>query len=517
MKIDLDKEELASQLKGSYFDFIKTFYPVLTGRDFLISRPMSRESHQIIICRELVRAFRLQLPTQRLMINVSPGSGKSTFVCMWVAWALAQYPDSRFLYLSYSKDLSSKHTETIKRIIQLPLYKYLFGVEIRHDSRGKEFFQTTAGGVIAAAGSAGTVTGLDAGLPIQGCLRFTGALLIDDALKPDEASSDKIREGVIENYKETIQQRVRSEKVPIIYIGQRLHEGDLCDYLLRGNDGYYWERIILKSIDEAGNAMYPEINSLEFLLNKQKFDPYVFASQYQQNPVPAGGALFKSEYFEILDEEPKFITTFICADTAETNKSWNDACVFSFFGIYEIETMGRKTGEIGLHWIDCLETRIEPKDLKETFLDFYGNCCLHQKPPLMAAIEKKSTGVTLVSILKELRGIQIRDIERTVSSGSKTQRFLEIQPYIASRHVSFTLHAKHINLCITHMTKITANDSHRHDDICDTLADGIRIALIEKTIYAGDKISSSNKQILDGMNMSYMNKLKLGQIRYGNR
>ncbi len=511
--IDLLKEETASKLKGSFFEFMRFFYPALTDRSFLVSRPLGRESHQVIICRELVRAFRLQIKSQRLLIAVSPGSGKSTFVSMWVAWCMAQYPDSRFLYLSYSKELSSKHTDTIRRILQLPHYRYLFDVEIRHDARGKEMFQTTAGGIVAAAGSSGTVTGLDAGVP--GVDRFSGALIIDDPHKPDEAVSDKIRESVISNYRETIQQRVRSEKVPIIFIGQRLHESDLAQYLIDGKDGYDWEKVIIKSIDETGNVAYPEVNSLEMLLNKQEFDPYVFSAQYQQQPVPAGGSLFKPDWFVLLDDEPTITSTFITADTAETSKSWNDATVFSFWGVYEIESMGRKTGELGLHWLDCLQLRIEPKDLKEAFLDFYGSCSLHGKPPLMAAIEKKSTGVTLVSVLRELRGMQIREIERTKSSGSKAQRFLEIQPYIASRRLSFSANSRHKDMCINHMAKITANDSHRHDDIADTLADAVRIALIEKTLYSVDNRKESNDKLLDGMNQSLKNKLKLGAIRNG--
>lgn len=511
--IDLDKEELASVLKGSFFEFMKTFYPILTGRDFLISKPMGRESHQIIIAKALTRAFRLEIPSQRLMMNISPGSGKSTFVSMWVAWTMAQFPDSRFIYISYSKDLSAKHTETIKRIMQLRHYQYLFDVSIMHDSRGKEFFQTTAGGIVAAAGSSGTVTGLSAGLP--GLDRFSGALLIDDPIKPSEASSETIRENVINNYKETLEQRLRSGKVPIIFISQRTHESDLCNYLLKGNDGYDWEKVVVRSIDDAGNAMFPEVNSLEMLLNKQKFDPYVFASQYQQDPLPAGGGLFKPEWFVTLDKEPQFISTFITADTAETSKSWNDASAFSFWGVYEIETMGRKTGEVGLHWLDCVEIRIEPKDLKEAFVDFYANCSLHLKPPMMAAIEKKSTGVTLISVLRELRGIQIREIERTVASGSKTQRFLEMQPLIASRRISFTENAKHVNLCVTHMSKITANNSHRHDDIADNCYDACRIALIEKTMYAIDKLTESRKQVVTGMNKSFQNKLRLGAVRNG--
>lgn len=514
MQIDFEKEELMSKLKGSLLEFIEMFYPLLTGREFLISQPAGRESHQITISRALMRAFRLEMPSQRLIINVSPGSGKSTLVSMWVAWCLAHYPDSRFLYISYSKTLAVKHTDNIKRIIQLPHYKYLFDTSIRHDSKAKEYFQTTAGGVVAAIGSSGTVTGLDGGVP--GVDRFSGAIIIDDPIKPDEAHSDTVRKSVIENYRETIQQRARSEKVPSIFIGQRVHEDDLAAYLIKGKDGYNWEKVIIKSIDDAGNAMYPEVNSLEMLRKKQEFDPYVFSSQFQQDPIPAGGALFKPDWFVMLNDEPEMITTFITADTAETNKSWNDATVFSFFGLYEIETFGRKTGEIGLHWLDCLEIRIEPKDLRDAFMDFYANCMRHPTPPLLAAIEKKSTGVTLISILSELRGMQIRDIERNRASGSKTQRFLEIQPFVASKRISFTKSARHGDNCVTHMSKITANDTHRHDDIADTLADAIRIAFIDKSLHVYDnKQQEERKQMVSNLNQQVKRKMNAGAARYG--
>ncbi len=480
MNIDFDKEELSAILKGSLFEFTRTFYPILTGREFIISNPPGREPHTISICRALTKAARLELEQHRLVINVPPGHGKSTLVSMWIAWTLAQYPDSRYLYISYSKVLAAKHTETIKRIVSLAHYRYLFDVQIRHDSKAKDAWQTTAGGAVAAFGSSGAITGQDSGLP--GLDRFSGATIVDDAHKPDEAYSDTIRTSVIDNYRETIQQRCRGINVPIIFIGQRLHEDDLAAYLLNGKDGHKWDKVILKSIDNAGNALYPEAFPLSMLKIRQEKDIYVFASQHQQDPQPAGGALFKPEWFVQLDFEPAILQTFITADTAETNKSYNDATVFSFWGMYEIETMGRKTGEMGLHWLDCAELRIEPKDLKDSFLDFWQDCMRHKVPPLLAAIEKKSTGVTLVSVLKELRGISVRDIERTRASGSKTQRFLEIQPHIAARKISFTEGARHAQLCINHMSKITANDTHRHDDIADTCADAIKIALIDKTI-----------------------------------
>lgn len=510
--IDLDKENLASELRGSLLRFTQFFYPLLTGRKFIISNPPGRQSHFITISEALTEASRLEIPQQRLIINTPPGSGKSTLLVMWTAWTLSQFPDSRFLYISYSKVLAAKHTETIKRILQLPHYDYLFDIRIRHDSKAREYFQTTAGGAVAAFGSGGAITGQDAGLP--GLDRFSGSVIIDDAHKPDEVHSDTIRLSVIENYRETIQQRARGINVPFIFIGQRLHEDDLAAYLLEGKDGHQWNKVIIKGLDEAGNPFYPEIYPQKTLLIRQERDPYVFASQFQQDPIPSGGALFKPDWFVLLDEEPKIIASFITADTAETSKSYNDATVFSFWGVYEIESYGRKTGEHGLHWLDCLETRIEPKDLKDTFLDFWAECMRHSSPPRLIAIEKKSTGGTLLSLIDEIRAVQLRDIPRTREQGGKTKRFLEAQPYIAERRLSFTNGARHVKLCIDHMVKITANETHRWDDIADTCADAIKFSLIDKIIINTTQSQTDYNQLAKSLTLDHNRVAKLRKAAY---
>lgn len=480
MTIDRDRIELAAQLQGSFLEFCRYFYKHLTQRDFIVSLPTGRESHHIVLARTLTRLSRLEVESQRLIINVPPGHGKSLMCSMWVAWCMSIFPDCNFLYISYSHELAAKHTAFIKQIMTSSHYKYLFDVEISSDSRAKDAFKTTRGGAVSAHGSSGSITGFDGGLP--GLTRFSGAVIIDDPIKPDHAHSDTIRATVVRNYEETIRQRPRGANVPIVFIGQRLHEDDLAAFLLRGDDVAKWDRVILKSLDENNNALYPEAFPLSNLLALRDKSPYVFASQMQQDPMPAGGGLFKKEWFEILDEEPQIITTFITADTAETDKTYNDATVFSFWGLYEIVTMGIKTGEYGLHWLDCVELFIEPKDLKQAFLDFWQDSMRHKIPPLIAAIEKKSTGVSLISALNDIRGIQIRNIERNRASGSKTQRFIEIQPHIASKHISFTKYARHADMCIEHMSKITANDTHRRDDIGDTCADAVKIALIDKLL-----------------------------------
>lgn len=481
--IEEEAQELRMQLWGSFLFFTQKFFQLTTGRPFHLSSPEGRESHFISIARELTLAARMQSPS--LIINVPPGHGKSVMLSMWVAWTLSKYPNSQFLYISYGHELAAKHTEFIRRIISCSAYRDLFNIHIRHDSKAKDFFQTTAGGSVKAFGSTGAITGQDGGLP--NCDHFTGAVIMDDMHKPDEVHSETMRESVIKNYRETIVQRPRAPNVPMIFIGQRLHEADLPSYLLSGKDERAWKSVVLKAIDDAGNALYPEVNPISQLKAKKEFNEYVFSSQFQQNPIPAGGALFKPNNFILLDDEPEILYTFITADTAETSKTYNDASVFSFWGIYKVMINEQDTGKLALHWLDCWEIRVEPKHLRDEFLSFYGDCMLHKVKPTVVAIEKKSTGVTLISVLEDTQGLDVREVKRTKASGSKATRYIEIQDIIASKLISFTSGAKHSKMCIDHMIKITANDSHAHDDICDTAYDAIKIALIDKTLSINKK------------------------------
>lgn len=474
-----DNETEAFRLQGSFLEFLRVFYYIRNNRLFELSQPISRESHYITIAKEFTKVFTLE--TLRLVLNVFPGSGKSTMACYFVAWCMTHYPDSKFLYLAHSQSLAEKNTAEIKAIMSLPTYQKLFGVSIDPQSKSKSNFATNKGGRVMAFGSSGSIVGQDAGLPNLD--RFSGCIIYDDAHKPDEVHSDTMRARVVDNYNQTVKTRPRGENVPIIFIGQRLHEDDLPAFLLSGKDGHNWKKVILPSIDGAGNALAPNIWTLERLRQEQQFNPYVYASQHQQDPAPAGGGIFKVDDFAIVEEPPEIECTFLTIDTAETDKTYNDASVFSFWGVHKVMYNGSHLeGLYGLYWIDCLELRVEPKDLESEFMEFYAGCLRHKKQPSFVAIEKKSTGVTLTSTLKSIPGIKIIDVARTRASGSKTTRFLEAQPYVAKKLISLPFGAKHTKMCIEHMGKITHNDTHRHDDIADTLYDAVKLALIDRTI-----------------------------------
>jgi hypothetical protein len=450
-----EDEKLIIDLMSSLIRFTQAFYKLRTGRRFELSNPKGRISHYLTICEELIKVIKGETP--RLMINVPPRYGKTELVMHFVAWALARYPDSNFLYTSYSHTLAARQTQTIRSIICLKEYRELFAVGLKPGSTERDNFETTHGGTVYAAGAGGTITGFGAG--IKGCDRFGGAILIDDIHKPNDIHSDTIRESVIQWYYETLMSRLNDpQRTPIIFIGQRLHEDDLAARLIKTGD---WRLVSLPALDAADNALHPMMHSYFDLKKMQREQPYVYASQYQQNPIPAGGTIFKGEWFPLLDDEPEIISTFETVDTAETAKSYNDASVFSFWGLYQPKVNGITIEDLwALHWIDCREVRVEPKDLEEELLNFHAGCMRHKVQPKFIAIEKKSTGVTLGSVLKRLQGLSVLDVERTSKSGSKIDRFLEMQEYVAKGLISLPRYGRHVPMVIKHMESITGNETH---------------------------------------------------------
>lgn len=500
-----DLIEIKAKLLGSLLLFTQTFYKLRTGRDFVLSHPEGRESHFITNSRALTQVFRGEI--SNLSIHIAPRYGKTELLIHFYAWAMAHYPDCNFLYVSYSHSLAKKQTQTIKQIIELPQYKKIFGVEIAENTSAKDNFETTAGGSVYAAGAMGTITGRGAG--IRNIERFGGCIGIDDIIKPAEAASDTIRDATNDWYYNTLLSRRNSPNTPIINIGQRTHENDLGSILL--NDSTF-TALILQSLDAANNALYPEMHKREDLLKMKEENPYVFAAQYQQDPQPAGGGIFKPEWFVLLDEDPDILATFITADTAETDKNYNDATVFSFWGLYKIQQFGMDTDLYGLHWIDCAELRIEPKDLHPEFMQFYFECCRYKVKPKLAVIEGKSTGATLLNIMKEIQGLEVIDVSRKELSPSrgfnnKTQRFLTCQPYVATKQISLPRYGKHTHMCIEHCRKITANESHRWDDIADTMADAIRVALVDEIVPRRTINTNLQDNIKAAQVMSQMNKI----------
>jgi len=280
----------------------------------------------------------------RLIINIPPRYGKTELaVKMFIAWGLALNPKSKFIHLSYSDDLALDNSQFTKEYIDSEAYQKLWPVQLKKDSKSKKKWYTEQGGGVYATAAGGAVTGFGAGsikedekefkeiLTTLSTLRdklkqFSGAIIIDDPLKPDDAKSDVKRLAVNERYNNTIRSRVNDRSTPIIVIMQRLHEEDLSGFLLDGGSGEDWYHLKLSAIKEDGTALWPDKHTIEELNVIKKAAPYMFAGQMEQEPAPLDGGKIKREWFEVVDisEVPNNIVRNLYIDGAYTKKTTND-------------------------------------------------------------------------------------------------------------------------------------------------------------------------------------------------
>ncbi len=258
--------------------------------------------HHKIICDALQRV--LDGDCKRLIINIPPRYSKTELaVVNFMAYALGHYPDSEFIYTSYSSRLASNYSWQTRELVGSQEYRDIFPeTRLQGDSKAKDEWRTDAGGLVYAVGSGGTITGYGAGKQRP---HFGGAIIIDDPHKADEARSDVMREGVIEWFQNTLESRKNDpQNTPIILIMQRLHEMDLSGWLLAGNNGEEWEHICLPAITEEGTALWEAKHDLATLRQMEQAAPYVFSGQYMQRPAPADGGIFKPDQIQIVDAIP---------------------------------------------------------------------------------------------------------------------------------------------------------------------------------------------------------------------
>lgn len=242
----LEQHLLREQLEQDPMLFMRYFFKQRMGSKMIVN------DHHVAIMSALQRVLNGEI--NRLIINISPGYSKTELCTInMMAYGLAINPKAKFLHLSYSHSLALLNSSTSRAIIKSPAFQAMWPIELKDDADSKAMWWTEQGGGVYATSSAGQVTGFRAGHMQEG---FTGALIIDDPVKPDDAYSEVMRSGVNNRYNETIASRLAIESVPIIVIMQRIHWDDLSGYLLRGGSGEKWHHLNLPVIIN-NNEPYP--------------------------------------------------------------------------------------------------------------------------------------------------------------------------------------------------------------------------------------------------------------------
>lgn len=436
---------------------------------------------------------------ENAVINVPPGAGKTELMTNLIPRGIALNPRSRFLYLSYSQSLVEEVSATARNIVKSEDFQSLWKVDIATDTDAKGNWKTNVDGFNAghvyAASMGGQVTGRRAGTLDTG---FTGAIILDDPLKPEDAFSKAALDKANRKILNTVNSRKAKSTTPIITIMQRLHEEDPTGFLKQGNLPGKFEFFSIPALiddefvaslpehirtlvptdcqrDEKGRFSYWEQKeSLQSLLQLEEggktkdgaiVSRYTFSSQYQQKPKKLGGGLIKSDWFQEYSTLPPLKWRGIWVDTAQKVKECNDWSVFFVGGL----------GVDGdLYIIDVKRGRWEAPELILSANEVLSkhNVYTHELGSLRSmSVEDKASGTTLIQTIRKNRnGVPIQAVQRNID---KLTRFMDVQLYIEQKRVHLPERAHWKADFLEECEAFTANMTHDFDDQVDTLIDAI--------------------------------------------
>jgi hypothetical protein len=299
----LASEKAIRMARQSLRDYVEWAWPILEP-----GTPFLPNWHIDLVCEylELVTAGKIQ----RLVINIPPRYMKSLLVSvMWPCWEWGRRPSTRYIFSSYAENLASHHSLLRRRLIRSPQYRR-FAPEVRltRDQQEKLEFHNTRGGIMVATSTGGSITG-----------KGGNRLIIDDPHNPTQAESDAQRQQAIDYFRYTLSTRLDDPKRDaIVAVMQRLHTLDLTAVCLELG----FEHVCLPALApshmtidfplsgrrhvwESGSPLWPERqNVVDLDEQRRRLGSYGFAGQYQQQPVPREGGMFKPDWWRHWDQLP---------------------------------------------------------------------------------------------------------------------------------------------------------------------------------------------------------------------
>ena len=341
-----DTDILRAWTLKSSLNFTRYFFKEGHDMKFIIGR------HHQMICDALDDV--LNGKCNKLIINIFPRSGKTEVaVKNFIAMGLAVNPAARFIHLSYSANLAQDNSIAVKNIVQSEAFQELFPARITYGKNMKSQWDTDQGGGLYATSTLGQITGFGAGLVEEEGqpYRFSGAIVIDDPIKPEDALSDVVRERVNRRFETTIRNRVNSRNTPIVIIMQRLHEHDLCGYL-QEVEPEEWRVLSLPAITINEQGKRESLWEYKFTVDEldkiNRANSFVFETQYMQNPTPMEGLLYEHPFktYEILPNK-KMGKLCNCTDTADVGADY--LCSISYLampdGYYVLDVIYTKKSQ----------------------------------------------------------------------------------------------------------------------------------------------------------------------------
>jgi predicted phage terminase large subunit-like protein len=243
---------------------------------------------------------------------------------------------------------------------------------------------------------------------VGGVLTGRGAdfIIVDDPIKPGDTFSETLRKYVNDWYDNTLVSRLNNKQDGvIIVVMQRLHQDDLVGHLLEVGE---WDVLRFPAIAEEDEIHVAQTEFGEFRFErkagevldagrenlktiekiKHELGDYLFQSQYQQNPVPMGGAIVKTAWlrYYVPEERPgRFSSKIQSWDTASKSGEFNDYSVCTTWGVLNQQH----------YLLDVFRCRLEYPDLRRAVKEQYL-----KHSPNAVVIEDKGSGIQLLQDLR---------------------------------------------------------------------------------------------------------------------
>lgn len=304
----------ADKYRYSFLLFVVDFWESVPG-----TQKLKMNWHIEVICEELQKiAFRIRdrIPKEGdFVCNQPPGTSKSScFSILFPAWVWTWFPECRFICASHTDSLVHDLAYKCRAVILSDKYQELFpNVRLRKDRIAIGDFANTLGGERKSCTVGGaSPTG-----------RHADLVIVDDAINPQKALSEVELKNASYFMTGVVPSRVTDKEVSVtILVMQRVHQLDPTGVMLEESkkEGAVPVRLLcLPATDSELTTpeykhYYHEYNEYAKCesdgvmdpsrLNKKvlkqiyaKLGSYEYAGQFDQNPVPLGGGVFKEIYF----------------------------------------------------------------------------------------------------------------------------------------------------------------------------------------------------------------------------
>jgi hypothetical protein len=289
--------------EASLHEFVKQAWPIVEPEQKFIDG-----WHIRAICEHLEAATDGRI--KRLLINIPPGCCKSLLACVfwpcWV-WGPRDWPQSRWLFASYSQPLSTRDSIKCRSIIESPWYQANWGnrVKLVGDQNEKTKFENAAKGWRLATSVGGRGTG-----------EHPDFFVWDDPHNVNDYESQVEREAAIQWRSATMSLRGVTRDVREVGIMQRLHRDDLSGWM-KATFGNELDHICLpmryepKAMPRAtsigwtdprareGELLWPEAMNDAAITDAENQLGNNAEGQFQQRPpTNSDQAMFKGSYFD---------------------------------------------------------------------------------------------------------------------------------------------------------------------------------------------------------------------------